>query len=424
MAWLNFAPRVALAYMLTPKTVVRAGYGWSYDTGDGGIIFNEANISYPAVIQQSNTPTNSSQGIFNLATGPTTITAPTINGQGEVPQPSGVTAITRPVHESLTVAYSYSAAIQREITSAIAITAAYVGSSARHAENDRNNNVDINQAPFIPGQNAQATSKPFYATFGMTQSINDFCNCAVEQYNAFQASVDVKNLHGYTARGNYLYQRAYGDGTTSYTFLYDRAAGYGDNNSIYHQQVVVTQHYNLPFAKFGGSSHILKNIIDKWDLTGVTMWHSGTPFTVGIGSWPSGYLGENTVSVTFPDRGSVSPYQGATHNRNQWYQGCTVAQLSAGTCGAFLLPTYTSFGNYGINNLFGPQYVQQDVAVSKVFAKIVDRYSFVLRAESFNVFNNTNLSTPNATITSSTAGQITSTAGNMRRLQFSAHMNF
>src|SRR6202012_5977617 len=94
-AWANFAPRLALAYMVTPKTVLRAGYGWSYDTGDGGIIFNEANISYPVVIQQSNTPVNASQGIFTLANGPVTIPAPVLNGAGEVPLPAGVTGVTR-----------------------------------------------------------------------------------------------------------------------------------------------------------------------------------------------------------------------------------------------------------------------------------------------------------------------------------------
>ena len=423
-AWLNFAPRLALAYMITPKTVMRAGYGWSYDTADGGIIFNEANISYPVIIQQSNTPTNSSQGIFNLASGPPVIPAPTPNGQGEVPLPSGVTGNTRPAHESLTVAYTYNAAVQRQVTRAISVTAAYVGSSARHAENDRNNNVDINQAPFIPGQVAQSTNKPFYAKFGLTQSINNFCNCAVEQYNSFQGTVDVQRLHGYTAKGNYLFQRAYGDGTTSYTFLYDRPAGYGNNNSIYHQQAIVIQRYELPLAKFVGDSRVLKALADKWSLSAVTSWHSGTPFTVSIGSFPSGYLGENTVSVSFPDRGATSPYVGAAHDRTQWFQGCTVAQLSAGSCGAFLLPAQTAFGNYGINNLYGPQFVNQDIAAAKRFEKIADRYQFTLRAEAFNVFNHANLSTPNTNITSSVAGQITSTVGNMRRMQFSLRMSF
>jgi outer membrane receptor protein involved in Fe transport len=58
MAWTNFVPRIGVAFQITPKTVLRAGYGWTYDTGFGGMIFNQANITLPAPLAQSNTPTN------------------------------------------------------------------------------------------------------------------------------------------------------------------------------------------------------------------------------------------------------------------------------------------------------------------------------------------------------------------------------
>jgi hypothetical protein len=427
-AYRNFAPRLALAYQLTPKTVVRSGYGWSYDTGDGGVVFNEANISYPVIITQSNTPVNASQGIFNLASGPPTIPAPVLNGAGEVPLPSGVSAVTRPVHQSLSVTYSYNAAIQQEISKTLSVTAAYVGNSGRHVEPDRNNNVDINQSPLIPGQLASITTKPYYIKYGISTSILNFCNCAVAQYNAFQATVDLRNYHGYTARANYLYQRAYGDGTTGYTLLYDRAAGYGNENSIYHQQFILTQQYELPFGRgklIGGKAGTAVNeVIGGWTLSGVTIRYSGVPYTVSIGSFPTGYLGENTVSVSFPDGGTMSPYAGAAHNRTQWYQGCTVAALQASTCGGFALPAQGNLGNFGINDLYGPAYIDQDLAIQKKFAQVAEKYNFSIRAEAFNLFNHTNLSTPNTNITSTTAGQITSIVGNMRRLQFALRMNF
>jgi hypothetical protein len=427
-AYLNFAPRLAFAYQVLPKTVVRAGYGWSYDTGDGGIIFNEANISYPVLIQQSNTPVNASQGIFTLAQGPVTIAPPVANGSGEVPLPAGVAGTTRPVHESLSVAYSYNAAIEQELTKHLAVTAAYVGNSGRHVENDRNNTVDINQAPLIPGSVAQSTSKPFYAKYGLSQAINDFCNCGVGQYNSFLATVNLRGYHGYTARANYLYQRAYGDGTTSYTFLYDRAAGYGNDNSIYHQQLIVTQQLDLPFGKGKPlASHVgpaVDSVVGGWSLSGVTIRHSGVPFTVGIGSFPSGYLGENTVSVSFPDRGPESPYAGAKHDRTQWYAPCPLASLSANTCSGFALPAVTNLGNFGINNLYGPAYIDQDLGVQKKLVQMAERYNFDIRAEAFNLFNHANLSNPNTTITGTTAGQITATAGTMRRLQFALRMTY
>jgi hypothetical protein len=438
-AWRNFAPRLALAYQVLPKTVVRAGYGWSYDTGDGGIIFNEANISYPVLIQQSNTPTNASQGVFNLSQGPVTITPPTANGTGEVPLPAGVAGTTRPVHESLSVTYSYNAAIEQEITKHLAVTAAYVGNSGRHVENDRNNNVNLNQSPLIPGSVASITTEPYYIKYGLSQAINDFCNCGVGQYNSFLATLDLRGYHGYTVRANYLYQRAYGDGTTSYTFLYDRAAGYGNDNSIYHQQLIVTQQLDLPVGtgKLLGShaKPILNSFIGNWSLSGVTIRHSGVPYTVGIGSFApilvngvsTPYEGENTVSVTFPDRAPGSPYAGATHDRHQWYTPCPASgtvSLASNNCSGFAQPAQGNFGNFGINNLYGPAYIDQDLGLQKRLFQVADHYNFDVRAEAFNLFNHANLSNPNATITSSTAGQISSTAGTMRRLQFALRMNF
>ncbi len=39
MNWRNMAPRLGVAYQLNPKTVIRAGYGWSYSLGTFGTIF-------------------------------------------------------------------------------------------------------------------------------------------------------------------------------------------------------------------------------------------------------------------------------------------------------------------------------------------------------------------------------------------------
>lgn len=49
MAWHNFAPRLGVAYQITPKTVLRTGYGWAYSAGWAGSIFNEANITLPVL---------------------------------------------------------------------------------------------------------------------------------------------------------------------------------------------------------------------------------------------------------------------------------------------------------------------------------------------------------------------------------------
>ena len=114
---------------------------------------------------------------------------------------------------------------------------------------------------------------------------------------------------------------------------------------------------------------------------------------------------------------------GAQGNRNQWFVGCPNANCSSGP---FLYPDSNTFGNYPINVLFGPHFIDLDVSVFKDF-NITERLKFTLRADSTNVFNHTNLGTPNSDVQSPTAGQITGLAfggNNMRRMQYSARFTF
>jgi hypothetical protein len=125
MAWHNLAPRIGITYQLTPKTVVRAGYGWAYSAGWAGSIFNEANITLPVLLAQSNSPANTSQGVFSLTSGPPVAVFPAANS-GLMPLPNNIAAAARPHQLSLPTVYAYNAAIQRQLNSSISVAAAYV----------------------------------------------------------------------------------------------------------------------------------------------------------------------------------------------------------------------------------------------------------------------------------------------------------
>jgi hypothetical protein len=317
----------------------------------------------------------------------------------------------------------YNATIQHEITSRVSVTAGYIGNSGRHTWTDGSGGFDINQAPVVPGVTNLNTIKPYYAKYGWTQSINYNCDCATSQYNAFQGSTSVRQLKGYSAQATYLYQHLYGDGGnsyTAYTMLYDRALGRGNQSNNPHNQIIFTQDYDLPFGvgkRFGSQARpFAKWLLSGWRVSAFTTYQSGLPFTVGIGTYPAGYA-RPSVGPNYPDRGTISPYQGVAHNRNQWFQG--------GLGGAFLLPAPNTFGNYGFNNLYGPSFNNTDIALMKSFV-IMERYKFTMRTDAFNAFNHTNLGQPNTNLTDPKAGQITSIAGTstMRRLQFALRVDF
>ena len=165
------------------------------------------------------------------------------------------------------------------------------------------------------------------------------------------------------------------------------------------------------------SSDLVDGVLGGWNISGITTFYSGLPFEPSIDNYgPNSkpYTGINGI----PDVGTGNVYA-SNQSRAQWIVGCPAQQC---TTGPYLWPASNTFGNWPINNLYGPIFINQDFSIMKQFA-FTERYKFTLRMDSTNFFNHTNLNTPNADVQSASAGQITSTAVggnyNMRQLQFS-----
>ncbi len=65
---INWAPRVGASYQINERTVIRAGYGRSYDTGVFGSTFGHAvTQNLPVLAIQQINPPNNYDSVFNLA---------------------------------------------------------------------------------------------------------------------------------------------------------------------------------------------------------------------------------------------------------------------------------------------------------------------------------------------------------------------
>ena len=436
MNWRNFTPRFGVAYQITPKTVIRAGYGWSYSLGTFGSTFGHNVTQNPPVLanqslSQSQTCGNNFCDIFTLASGPPAPPTYNVSPQGTLPCPSGVDCKTRPGTFTMPVVYAYNFTVQRQVTSHIAATAGYVGNSGRHTGAGLGNSFDNNTPYFLPGyQNNQNVLRPFDGllgpryNYGNTSSIDNYCNCANSRYDSFQGSVNIKGFSGLSLQGSYTYQIAQGDGfgpSASYTFLYDRSLGYVDNGEFPRQQWVFASNYDIPFGhgrKFGGSSNrFVDAILGGWNVSGIFTYYSGRPLYPTLDNYGSTggqpYTGPNNI----PNVGTGSPYA-PSKNRNAWILPDPTLT------GPFVAPAPNSFGNYPINSkIFGPHFVNLDASVMKQFS-ITERVKFTLRMDATNALNHTNLDNPNTDVTSGSAGQITNIAFNgasysMRRVQYS-----
>jgi len=420
----DFAPRLSVAYQIDSKTVIRSGFGVGYDLGVFGSNFGHNVTQNPPVLtNQSLQPPNGFTDVFTLATGPPAPSPVSVGSNGTFPLPPGINPKFRPAVLTPPATYQYNITIQRQLTKKIAATAGYVGNQNRHGFLGTGQSVNPNEAVFVPGQSNTNLDRPYYSIFGWTNDLSYYCNCSNDSYNSFQSTVKIHALEGWTLQGSYTYQRQYGDGwgyDSNYYFEYDRAAGKGYSSLFGRNQLTISQIYQVPFGrglKYG--SHINKAVdaaLGGWQISGITTFYSGFPFSPSLENYGSG-IQPNVGPNNRPNLGTGSPYAGAKGNRSQWFVG--------GVGGAFLFPASNTFGNYPIDTLFGPHFIQQDLSMSKTF-RLTERIGFVLRTDARNAFNHTNLGTPNSDVQSPNAGQITGLAGGafMRSLQFSGTIKF
>lgn len=427
--WKNFAPRLGITYQLNSKTVVRTGYGWAYELGTFGSTFgHNVTQNIPVLGNQQVTAPNGFSSVFTLAQGPP---APSF------PQPDPTTGRfafngsqfdgkARLATTVLPRVMAYNLTVQRQLTRDFSVSVGYVGNSGRHQFFGDGPNWNINQAGYIIGsatQPSQNDRKPFFSKFGWTNGQDCYCPSGVNRYDSLQVIAQNRYSAGLTLSFNYTYQKAQGDLGDSYGILYNRKTNYGEKDFIPHQQIVGAVNYEIPFGKgrkFGSNVNGAVNaILGGWNLNGVTTFYSGRPFTPYVGnvSWNNPDVGPNNR----PDKGSGNPYA-SDQNRDHWITG------NLGS--AFLAPADYTFGNYPINSLRGPIFINQDLSIAKQF-RIMEGKSIEFRTETYNTFNHTNLGDPDNNISNvisgtNLAGRITGLAPNyeMRRLQFALRFQF
>ena len=138
-----FAPRVGLAYQLGNKTVIRAGYGRSFDIGVFGSIFGHTVTQNLPVLtnQQINSATTTSSA-FTLDVGPTTPVPVAVPANGLLPNPgAAVNSRARPNPLRFPEIDAWNLALQRALTPGITFTMAYVGNKGTYTLGDSSGNT-------------------------------------------------------------------------------------------------------------------------------------------------------------------------------------------------------------------------------------------------------------------------------------------
>jgi hypothetical protein len=152
-------PRIGVMYQVDDKTVVRAGYGRSFDTGVFGSIFGHVvTQNLPVLANQSVNAPSATGAAFVMDQGPPGFTFPTVPSNGLLPaQGYAVSPKARPNPLHFPTIDAWNFAVQRAITPTMSLTVAYVGNKGTHTLGDTDqNNTDPNEsALFLPGAYAR-----------------------------------------------------------------------------------------------------------------------------------------------------------------------------------------------------------------------------------------------------------------------------
>ncbi|MBT9333136.1 TonB-dependent receptor [Paracidobacterium acidisoli] len=137
-------------------------------------------------------------------------------------------------------------------------------------------------------------------------------------------------------------------------------------------------------------SRMSKLLLDHWQLSGLTLFETGIPFTVLNGGSANGVGVEDNAGVyngvgigSYPDKA------GDPHGPHPKVAGTATnfGPLLLNP-GAFAAPRGLTFGNAGRNSLNNPQRWNFDATLDKTFP-LGESRNLEFRAEAFNVFNHT-----------------------------------
>jgi Carboxypeptidase regulatory-like domain len=301
---------------------------------------------------------------------------------------------------------SWTASVQRKLPLNLIGTASYLGNKATHVLTTTYTNLVNPETGVAP-----------YPAFGPVSWRGDVGNSTFE---AFQLNVRRAFQNGFLLSSNFMWSHSINDGSIgggesdtpqdSFCRACDKASSDDDIRQAFNVSAV----YALPF---GARRHYLAG----WKLSAIGSVQTALPFNITVdrsnGSVPGDYAisGEERPNYVFGV--PLTPPGGSTPE--EWVNPA-----------AFAIPLAGTFGNLGRNDFRAPRIAALDLALAQDFP-VGERAKVRLRADAFNVLNRAQFGAPNADVSQTNFGTITTTIssyatgrGTPREFQLSAKVWF
>jgi outer membrane receptor protein involved in Fe transport len=393
-----FAPRLGVAYRANDDTVIRGGFGRTFNPMPWSRPIRDP---YPLVIAYSGAGPNGFVPVGSLAAGIPGAPNPDI-ASGNVLLPRGVAMRTPdPTNIDRGTIDSWNVFVERRLPLDLSVSAGYVGTATRGGYGD----INLNYAE--SGGNANRV----YAQQAGNANILLWGSFTEANYHSLQMALNRPFKNGLLLKGAYTWSKALNmaddDGRQQVSWpqpsQFGRNYAYAGYDRPHMLQLGFV--YELPFAK--ESSGILPMLIKNWQINGIGSWLSGTPFTVG---GDNGLLqqqgGQQTANVT----GELEGGFGEAGPDERWYDPSQFSQPG------------NAWGNSGRNAFRGPSNWNLDFSLFRAFP--IGRYRLEFRAESTNVFNHTQWANPVTGITDPNFMRIRTLARDPRRVQLGLRFQF
>ena len=266
------APRLGAIYRLTEDTVLRAGYGRTFNPLPWGrpmrgsfpfdIYFNQTAEQYAA---------------FPIENGIPPVPIPDLSsGRVKLP-PSTFIRSPNPDDVDRATIQQMNVAVEQRLPWDLSVELAYVHTRTDGGYAD----LDVNHSEPGAGQ----TGRKFFAVAGST-AINDWASRTKSRYHGMQIAVNRPYRNGLLLKGAYTLSRSQNetsndeDGWAGLNWNHPSLVGRNfalagfDRTHVFQMGFL----YELPFAK--QSTSFLGRLVQNWQLNGIFAAYSGTPFQI------------------------------------------------------------------------------------------------------------------------------------------------